>query len=420
MRPVNRRSALIGSAGVAASFVATRAFGQSQGLSQAGTNAVAAARAEHTKLLAQSETQFVGIPSPTAPRGEVGGHPCQGIYWTPKGTPRPRVALIATHYNVDFSEHYIAPYISSRGYGFLGWNTRYRGAEDLFTLEHALIDIGAGVKWLRDQGAERVVILGNSGGGSLMGAYQAEATAATLNAGMQGAAKAALESLPKTDLYISLNAHSGRPEVLTNWLDPSVTDERDPVATDQSLNMYNKDHGPPYSQEFITRYRAAQRARNQRITDWCKTELKRLNAAGIPDYLFPLFRAWADLRFMDGKIDPSDRVVPGTYRGDPATANRGFGLGRACTLRSWLSMWSLETSKCQGPEQLAKFTIPALVIQSRADKGVFLSDAQKMFDAVGSKDKKLELMPGNHYLEDGPETRHLAASMIADWVKARA
>ena len=79
----------------------------------------------------------------TAPRSEVGGHPCQGIYWTPKGQ-RPRVALIATHYNVDFAEHYLAPYIASRGYGFLGWNTRYRGAEDLFTLEHALIDIACG------------------------------------------------------------------------------------------------------------------------------------------------------------------------------------------------------------------------------------------------------------------------------------
>ena len=263
MRDINRRSALIGSASLAVGLGASRAFAQ-QGVAQAPVNAIAASRAEHAKLLAQIETQFVGIPSPTAPRGEVGGHPCQGIYWTPKGS-RPRVALIATHYNVDFAEHYLAPYVATRGYGFLGWNTRYRGAEDLFTLEHALVDIGAGVKWLRDQGAERVVILGNSGGGSLMGAYQAEATAPTLNAGMQGAAREALSNLPKTDLYISLNAHSGRPEVLTNWLDASVTDEFDPLATDQSLNPYNKENGPPYSDAFITRYRAAQRARNQRI-----------------------------------------------------------------------------------------------------------------------------------------------------------
>jgi pimeloyl-ACP methyl ester carboxylesterase len=419
MRDVDRRFALIGSASVAFGLGASRALAQSQGLAQAPVNAIAATQAEHAKLLERVDTQFVGQPSPTAPRSEVGGHPCQGIYWTPKGA-HPRVALIATHYNVDFAEHYLAPYIASRGYGFLGWNTRYRGAEDLFTLEHALVDIGVGVRWLRQQGVERVVILGNSGGGSLMGAYQAEATAPTLHAAMTGAAHDALANLPKTDFYVSLNAHAGRPEVLTNWLDASVTDEFDPVATDQALNPYNKENGPPYSDEFIVRYRAAQKARNQRITDWCKSELKRLNAAGIPDRLFALFRVWADLRFMDGRIDPSDRKTPGCYRGDPAVANRGFGLGRANTLKSWLSMWSLETSKCQGPEQLAKFAIPALVIQSRADQGVFLSDASKMFKAVGSKDKSIELIPGNHYLEDGPEFRHRAASIIADWIKPRA
>ena len=61
----------------------------------------------------------------------AGGHPCQGIYTTPKGT-KPKVAFIATHYNVDFAEHYIAPYVATRGFGFLGWNTRYRGTEDQF------------------------------------------------------------------------------------------------------------------------------------------------------------------------------------------------------------------------------------------------------------------------------------------------
>ena len=168
MRDLDRRSALIGTAGLIG-LTASRAFAQSQGVSQAPANAVAASRTEHSKLAAACDAQFVGLPSPTGARSEVGEHPCQGMYWTPKGQ-RPRVALIATHYNVDFAEHYLAPYIATRGYGFLGWNTRYRGAEDLFTLEHALIDIGAGVKWLRENGVERVVILGNSGGGSLMGA----------------------------------------------------------------------------------------------------------------------------------------------------------------------------------------------------------------------------------------------------------
>ena len=365
------------------------------------------------------DARFVGRVSPTAPRIQAGGHPCQGIYWTPKGK-RPTTALIATHYNVDFTEHYSAPYFAARGFGFLGWNTRYRGAEDQFILEHALIDIGVGVRWLREEaGVERVVILGNSGGGSLMGAYQAEAAAPTLGEGMRGAAVEALANLPIADLYVSLNAHKGRPEVLTDWMDASVVDEFDPTKTDPALDPFNPDNGPPYAPAFIERYRAAQRARNQRITDWAKAELARLNAAGVPDILFPLYRTWADLRFMDPAIDPSDRICPGCYRGAPQEANRFPGIGRANTLRTWLSMWSLETSKCQGGAQLAKIEAPALVVQSLGDMGVFPSDARGVFAALASNDKSLELIPGSHYFEDSEPSRDRMVDLVSGWIQSR-
>jgi hypothetical protein len=372
------------------------------------------------KVLDAVEARFVSAVSPTAPRIMAGGHPCQGLYWTPKGTPRPRTALIAAHYNVDFAEHYLAPYAASRGFGFLGWNTRYRGFEDLFLLEHALIDIGVGVRWLIEQaGVENVVIFGNSGGGSLMSAYQAEAIAPTMAAELKGAGRDALASLPRAQLYVSINAHVGRPEVLTDWMDASVVDEVDPVATDPELDPFNPDNGPPYSEAFIVRYRAAQRARNQRITDWAKAELARLNAANIPDRLFPLFRCWGDLRCMDPAIDPSDRKPRWCYRGDPAVANRTPSIGRSNMLRTWLSMWSLETSKCVGAPHLKKFETPTLVVQSTADTGVFPSDARRIFDAVGAKDKSIALIPGEHYFESSPQHRHQAADVVCDWIKAR-
>ena len=371
---------------------------------------------DDTDLLATLDRQFLGLVSPTSPRIMAGGHPCQGVYTTPKGQ-RPKTAFIATHYNVDFSEHYIAPYLAARGYGFLGWNTRYRGAEDLFLLEHAVIDIGVGVRWLKEQaGVETVVILGNSGGGSLMGAYQAEAIAPTLGDLVRGAGLEALNTLPQADLYVSLNAHQGRPDVLTNWMDASVVDENDPTLTDESLNPFNPDNGPPYSPEFITRYRAAQQARNQRITDWAKAELVRLNAAGVPDRLFPLFRCWGDLRMMDGTIDPSERQTPMCYRGHPAVANKTPSIGRANTLKTWLSMWSLETSKCKGADQLAKFRLPSMVVQGLADTGVFPSDAQKIFDNLGSADKELHMITGAHYFEDSRKVRDDMADLICDWV----
>ena len=88
--------------------------------------------------------EFIGMDSPTARRAGSGGHPCQGIYYRGVGR-KPKVAMIATHYQIDFSEHYLADYMATRGIGFLGWNTRFRGYESSFLLDHALVDVGVGI-----------------------------------------------------------------------------------------------------------------------------------------------------------------------------------------------------------------------------------------------------------------------------------
>jgi pimeloyl-ACP methyl ester carboxylesterase len=370
--------------------------------------------------MASWQRQFVSMTSPTGTRNGAGFYPCQGLYYTPTGSP-PRTALIATHYNVDFSEHYLGEFMAARGYGFLGWNTRFRGAEAFFLLEHALVDIGTGVRWLKEEaGVERVVILGNSGGGSLMGAYQSQALGVTMTATPGLSLPESIHELIPADLYISLCAHLGRPEVLTDWFDPSVTDETDPTSIDPSLNMYDPANGPPYAPEFVERYRAAQRERNDRITHWCHAELARLAELGMFDRAFNLYRTWADLRLMDGSLDPSEREVGRCYAGDPRTANfspRGIGLTN--TLRTWLSMWSLSDSHCRGAPHLNRITQPALVIQSMADTGVFPGDARAIFDALGSTDKHLEMITGDHYLESPGDARDGVADMIADWIASR-
>lgn len=364
--------------------------------------------------------EFVSSLSPTAPRNGAGFYPCQGLYFSPAGA-RPRTALIATHYNVDFSEHYLGEFMAARGFGFLGWNTRFRGNEGFFLLEHALIDIGVGVRWLKEQaGVDRVVILGNSGGGSLMGAYQSQAQGVTMTPTPGLTLPDELHDLIEADLYISLCSHLGRPEVLTDWFDPSIVDETDPVSVDESLNMYNTGNGPPYSAEFIARYRAAQKARNHRITAWCHAELERLRDAGLFDRAFNMYRTWADLRLMDGAIDPSNREVGRCYLGDPKKANfspRGIGLVN--TLRTWLSMWSLADSHCRGAPHLNRITLPALVVQSDGDTGVFPGDARAIHDALGSEDKHLEMIVGDHYLQTPANARDGVADMLTDWLHAR-
>jgi pimeloyl-ACP methyl ester carboxylesterase len=322
------------------------------------------------------------------------------------GGRAPRVGIIATHYDIDFSEHYLAEYMADRGYGYLGWNTRFRGLGAYFQLEPALADIAVGIRWMREQaGVETVVMVGNSGGASLMGAYQARAVQDS--------------QAPPADLFISLCAHPGRPDILTEWLDPSVTDETDPLSVDPLLDMFNLHNGPPYGADFLKTYRSAQEDRNHRITSWAKAELVRLQAAGAWDRLFTVHRGWADPRFLDLSLDPSERTA-GCYFGDPRRANYGaFHLGGMTTIRSWLAMWSLSESACRSIAHLPRIAQPALVIQSTGDQGCFPSHAQAIFNLLGSADKQIVWLAGDHYLVQPDGARAEAADVIAAWIDAR-
>jgi hypothetical protein len=366
------------------------------------------------------DKQFVSSASPGAGRAGAGGYPCQGLYHTPDGA-RPRVAMIATHYQIDFSEHYLAEFMAKRGIGFLGWNTRYRGYEWQFALDRALVDIGVGVRWLREQaGVDHVVLLGNSGGGSLMAAYQSQAVEPCVRPARDMTSAPGVDDLIAGDAYVSLAAHLGRPDVLTDWMDPSVTDENDITATDPELDLFNRDNGPPFCPEFIARYRAAQVERNHRITRWAREELDRITALGYADQTFGVLRTWADPRMVDPTIEPSARPAGQCYRGATEAANKGgHGIGGQTTLRNWLNMWSLEESQCRAEPHLAKVTVPTLVINPDADTGVFPSDATRIFDAIASSDKSRLDMPGDHYFLQPQGARDAVADKIASWIGER-
>ncbi|MDX1893369.1 alpha/beta hydrolase [Mycolicibacterium sp. 050158] len=363
--------------------------------------------------------EFIGLDSPTARRAGSGGHPCQGIYYRGVGR-KPKVAMIAAHYQIDFSEHYLADYLATRGIGFLGWNTRFRGFESSFLLDHALVDIGVGVRWLREvQHVETIVLLGNSGGGSLMAAYQAQAVDPHVRPldGMRPAA--GLGDLLPADGYVASAAHPGRPEVLTAWMDAAVIDENDPIASDPSLDLFDQDNGPPFSQDFVQRYRAAQIARNHAITDWVAAELKHVRAAGFSDRPFTVLRTWADPRMVDPTIEPTNRPPNSCYAGEPMRANRSArGIAAACTLRNWMGMWSLRTAQTGAEPHLARIGCPALVINADQDTGVFPSDAQRIHDALASEDKTLCSMDTDHYFTT-PGARSEQADTIAKWVAKR-
>lgn len=362
----------------------------------------------------------MGLPAVNLDRAGAGGHPCQGLYHKPQGQ-WPEVGFIATHYQIDFSEHYLGQYLAERGWGFLGWNTRFRGNEPHFILDAALSDIGVGVRWLRETaGVKTVIIIGNSGGGSLMAAYQSQAVHPAIEAVGGLTLTPGVDQLPAADGYISIAAHLGRPEVLTAWMDGSVVDETDPASTDPDLDLFNPDNGPPYSEEFVAKYRAAQEARNHRITAWVKSELERLAGDGITDRHFSLERTWADPRMVDATLEPTKRRPNSCYAGKPARANRSAsGIAHCATLRNWLSLWSLEDSQGRASRHLPHITVPALVVNAMADTGVFPSDAAAIVEQLGASDKTSVEIDADHYFLEPAGARDQLADLIDGWTRER-
>jgi pimeloyl-ACP methyl ester carboxylesterase len=202
-------------------------------------------------------------------------------------------------------------------------------------------------------------------------------------------------------------------------MDAAVVDENDPVATDPDLDIFDQRNGPPFSPEFVERCRAAQVARNHAITDWVDTEMERVRAAGFSDRPFTVMRTWADPRMIDPTLEPTKRPPNMCYAGVPAKANRSsHGIAAACTLRSWLGMWSLSHAQTRAEPHLARVKCPALVINAEQDTGVFPSDAQRIYEALASSDKTLTSIDTDHYFTT-PGARSEQADTIAKWIAKR-
>jgi pimeloyl-ACP methyl ester carboxylesterase len=303
-------------------------------------------------------------------------------------------------------------------------NPRYRGNDTALILEKCLLDLGACVADLKKRfGYEKVVLGGWSGGGSLSLFYQDQAEHPTITATPAGdAVDIAGAGLQPADAILLLAAHISRSVTMTEWLDPSILDEDAPFVRDPGLDIYGPacPDRPPYAAAFVERFRAAQIARNRRITARVRATLAELKASGDPnaERPFVVYGTMCDVRWTDPTQDPSDRR-PGTcYLGDPRIANDGpVGLGRFTTLRSWLSQWSFDESRANGIVNAARISCPVLVVNNRADLACTPSHAQRLFDTVASADKELVQIAGaDHYYIERPDLLPTAVAAVGGWL----
>ncbi|KCZ94434.1 alpha/beta hydrolase fold protein [Hyphomonas johnsonii MHS-2] len=317
--------------------------------------------------------------------------------------------------------------LARAGHHVIYCNPRYRGNDTALIMEKCVLDLGGCIADAKTRfGYEKIVLGGWSGGGSLSLFYQDQAEHPTITETPAGdSVDLAGAGLIPADAILLLAAHVSRSTTMTEWLDPSILDEDRPFDRDPELDIHAADcpHQPPYSAEFVEQFRAAQVARNRRITARALEQLAEIRASAEPDgeRCFVVQGTMCDVRWLDPAQDPSDRR-PGTcYLGDPRIANDGpVGLARFTTLRSWLSQWSLDESRADGVGNASRVSCPVLVISNSADLACTPSHAQRLYAAVASEDKQIETIKGaDHYYIERPDLLPAAVKTVSDWMRAR-
>lgn len=331
-------------------------------------------------------------------------------------------AVVIVHPSSNFLGHYLLGPLAELGVDAIGLNTRYIGNDSALIMENCVLDVGAAVSLLRQEGYQRVVLIGNSGGGGLVAMYQSQAELPTIRSTPAGdPPDLTAATLPPVDAIVELMSHPGRAIVYTEWLDPAIVEESQPLARAPELDMFAAGNGPPYTQEFLERYRAGQVERNRRITSWVRGQLallERSTGGAVSDLPFVVHGTVADPRFLDLAIDPSDRAT-GTLWGDPFPASFSPAtLGHLTSLRSWLSQWSIDETECDGPRHLARVSVPVLVVYGTGDNACFPSHARSLYDAVRHEQKEIIAVRGaGHYFQGRPDLMRETAERILGWLR---
>jgi pimeloyl-ACP methyl ester carboxylesterase len=351
----------------------------------------------------------------------------RGLLWTPT-SGRWKTAVILSHPRADFSVHYACPLLAAAGYAVCGFGTRYMNNDTDCIHEKAALDVKGVADEMFRRGAEAVIMLGNSGGGSLTALAHTE--------------------FGVGDGWVGLAAHPGEGVTMSQNIDPSVADESDPFSVVPELDMYNPDNGwrpwpepCQYDTTWLETYRAAQLARVARLDAIARESIEfarsaRATSRSIDQTADPaqwrywqaravwskymvIYRTLANPAYLDLSIDPDDRAMGSLFaHPDPMEGNyQRNGLARTMTARGWLSTWSALSSRASMAETMPSVHIPTLLVHATADVEIRRREAQAIYDSSGASDKTmLEIAGAPHYLEG---YRPEALNVVVEWLAKR-
>ncbi|SDF46667.1 hypothetical protein SAMN05216553_101769 [Lentzea fradiae] len=348
------------------------------------------------------------------------------------------------HPRQDVTHHPLIPALLAAGISVWTQGSRSVNNDIALVHEQTLLDVAAGQTFVAKRDFGTTITLGHSGGATLYAFYQEQALTppAERHAASPSGVPVDLPgaTMPVPDLTIFLAPHPGQGVLLERLIDPSVTDESDPLSVDPALDPFDPANGfrePPeqarYSPEFVERYREGQQARVRRIDAVALAHVDAQQAAGddqgsrraadtVP--VIPVYRTDADLRSVDLSIDPNDRLYGSLFGRRPHRGNyRLPGFARVVTPASWLSTWSANHSRANFVRNAAGVVTPTLLIELTGDQACFPADARAMHTALAATDRTHVRVAGQHFgqaIEPGAPTGiELAAEQIRKWLADR-
>lgn len=397
-------------------------------------------------------TQYENVPLMSEDGGES-----EGVLYTRGGE---KTVVCFMHPRGDMRRHYAIPQLLEAGFACWAQAGRWVNNDTALIHEQIIMDVAEAMRFLK-QGKQfdNVVLFGNSGGGALYSLYQSQAVTPV---GQRLSDTAAgdpfdlnkFEMIP-ADAIIQCATHLGQGVLLEHGIDPSVSDEHDALSCDPALDMYNPDNGfkefpesSKYSEDFLARYRQAQRDRVSRIDAVARQRIERqryffgkmgvedFDALGVKEQQYvhrrafgssymQVFRTEAHPAYADLSLYPSRRDIGSFFVLRPDLFNyMPPGFGKLVTPQAWLSTWSGHSSRAAVLQCSDKLTLPTLVVAFGGDNVVFSYMTDSIFEQSPAKDKAKLTFDGDHVglpISKNPDYNGRAAAVeaVGKWVAER-
>lgn len=204
-----------------------------------------------------------------------------GVLYEPEEkSGKQRIAILIMHSDEDYLSFISAKELTERGYTVLTANVRNKEGI-IFGQPEKMKDVKTAVEFLRSlPGIEKIILLGHSGGGTLLSAYQAVAENGPEI--FQGEEKIYpypdKENLPPADGLMLLDSNWGNAAMQLFSLDPAVENEQGGKLISEELDLFNPvngfdPNGSSYEHTFIRKFQEAQSERNCRLVDYALNRL---------------------------------------------------------------------------------------------------------------------------------------------------